>query len=53
MQYYDAGVTSGCGNFEEVAVGVQAMIGHVSVKSEDIVYMDKHGIVKFPASKMA
>jgi len=53
LQYYATGVTPSHGDFEAVAVGVPVTVGGMSVKPGEMVHMDRHGVVKFPPSKMA
>jgi regulator of RNase E activity RraA len=52
FQYYATGVTPGHGDFMVKAVDVPVKVGGMSVMPGDMVHMDMHGAVKFPASKM-
>lgn len=52
FQYYATGVTPGHGDFMVKAVGVPVTVGGMTVMPEDMIHMDLHGAVKFPASKM-
>lgn len=53
VQYYATGVTPGHGDMMVRDVGVPVTVGGMTVMTGDMVHMDKHGVVKFPASKMA
>lgn len=53
IQYYATGVTPGHGDFFVKDVGVPVTVGGMTVMPGDMVHMDLHGVVKFPASKMA
>jgi regulator of RNase E activity RraA len=53
FQYYSTGVTPGHGDFMVKAVGVPVKIGGMTVMPGDMVHMDMHGAVKFPAEKLA
>jgi regulator of RNase E activity RraA len=52
FQYYSTGVTPGHGDFMVKAVGVPVKVGGMTVMPGDMVHMDMHGAVKFPADKM-
>jgi regulator of RNase E activity RraA len=52
FQYYATGVTPGHGDFMVKAVDVPVTVGGMTVMPGDMVHMDLHGAVKFPASKM-
>ena len=52
FQYYATGVTPGHGDFMIKAVDVPVTVGGMTVAPGDMVHMDLHGAVKFPASKM-
>ena len=52
FQYLAAGVTPGHGDFMVKAVEVPVTVGGMTVMPGDMVHMDMHGAVKFPASKM-
>lgn len=52
FQYYSTGVTPGHGDFMVKAVDVPVTVGGMTVMPGDMVHMDLHGAVKFPASKM-
>jgi 4-hydroxy-4-methyl-2-oxoglutarate aldolase len=52
FQYYATGITPGHGDFMVKAVNVPVKVGGMSVMPGDMVHMDLHGAVKFPASKM-
>jgi len=52
FQYYATGVTPGHGDFMVKAVDVPVTVGGMTVAPGDMVHMDLHGVVKFPASKM-
>jgi 4-hydroxy-4-methyl-2-oxoglutarate aldolase len=52
FQYYATGVTPGHGDFMVKAVDVPVTVGGMTVAPGDMVHMDLHGAVKFPASKM-
>jgi 4-hydroxy-4-methyl-2-oxoglutarate aldolase len=51
MQYYATGVSPGHGDFIVKAVGVPVTVGGMSVMPGDMLHMDMHGAVKFPALK--
>ncbi len=53
FQYYSTGVTPGHGDFIVKAVGVPVKVGGMTVMPGDMVHMDMHGAVKFPAEKLA
>jgi regulator of RNase E activity RraA len=53
FQYYSTGVTPGHGDFIVKAVGVPVKVGGMTVMPGDMVHMDMHGAVKFPADKLA
>ena len=53
FQYYSTGVTPGHGDFMVKAVGVPVKVGGMTVMPGDMVHMDMHGVVKFPAEKLA
>jgi len=53
FQYYSTGVTPGHGDFIVKAVGVPVKVGGMTVMPGDMVHMDMHGVVKFPAEKLA
>jgi len=53
IQYYATGVTPGHGDFFVKDVSVPVTVGGMTVMPGDMVHMDVHGVVKFPASKMA
>ena len=53
FQYYSTGVTPGHGDFMVKAVGVPVKVGGMNVMPGDMVHMDMHGVVKFPAEKLA
>jgi regulator of RNase E activity RraA len=52
FQYYATGVTPGHGDFMVKAVDVPVTVGGMTVAPGDMVHMDLHGAVKFPAPKM-
>jgi 4-hydroxy-4-methyl-2-oxoglutarate aldolase len=52
FQYYSTGVTPGHGDFIVKAVGVPVKVGGMIVMPGDMVHMDMHGAVKFPAEKI-
>jgi regulator of RNase E activity RraA len=52
FQYYASGVTPGHGDFIVKEVEVPVTVGGMTVMPGDMVHMDLHGAVKFPASKM-
>ncbi len=52
FQYYCTGVTPGHGDFIVKAVDVPVRVGGLTVMPGDMLHMDMHGAVKFPASKM-
>jgi 4-hydroxy-4-methyl-2-oxoglutarate aldolase len=52
FQYYATGVTPGHGDMMVKAVNVPVTVGGMTVMPGDMVHMDMHGAVKFPASKM-
>lgn len=52
VQYYATGLTPGHGDFIVREVDVQVKLGGLSVKPGDMIHMDLHGAVKFPASKL-
>jgi 4-hydroxy-4-methyl-2-oxoglutarate aldolase len=52
FQYYATGVTPGHGDFIVKAVNVPVTVGGMTVMPGDMVHMDQHGAVKFPASKL-
>jgi len=52
FQYYATGVTPGHGDFIVKAVNVPVTVGGMTVMPGDMVHMDLHGAVKFPAAKM-
>ena len=52
FQYYSTGVTPGHGDFMVKAVNIPVTVGGMAVMPGDMVHMDLHGVVKFPASKM-
>jgi regulator of RNase E activity RraA len=52
FQYYSTGVTPGHGDFMPKAVGVPVKVGGMTVMPGDMVHMDMHGAVKFPAEKL-
>jgi regulator of RNase E activity RraA len=49
VQYYCTGVTPSHGNMMVKAVGIPVTIGGMTVMPGDMVHMDLHGVVKFPA----
>ncbi len=52
VQYYATGTTPGHGDFVVKAVAVPVTVGGMDVMPGDLLHMDMHGVVKFPASKM-
>jgi regulator of RNase E activity RraA len=52
FQYYSTGVTPGHGDFIVKAVGVPVKVGGMTVMPGNMVHMDMHGAVKFPADKL-
>ncbi len=52
VQYVMSGVTPGHGDFSWKAINVPVTVGGMEVVSGDIVHMDEHGAVKFPADKL-
>jgi 4-hydroxy-4-methyl-2-oxoglutarate aldolase len=52
FQYYATGVTPGHGDFMVKAVDVPVTVGGLTVTPGDMIHMDLHGAVKFPAAKM-
>jgi regulator of RNase E activity RraA len=53
FQYLAAGVTPSHGDIIQTAVGVPVSVGGMDVMPGDMIHMDMHGAVKFPADKMA
>jgi len=49
IQYFCTGTTPGHGDMMIKAVGVPVTVGGLTVMSGDMVHMDLHGVVKFPA----
>lgn len=49
IQYFCTGTTPGHGDMMIKAVGVPVTVGGLTVMSGDMVHMDIHGVVKFPA----
>lgn len=52
IQYYVTGVTPAHGDMMVKEVGIPVTVGGMTVMLGDIVHMDLHGVVKFPANKM-
>jgi 4-hydroxy-4-methyl-2-oxoglutarate aldolase len=52
VQYYATGFTPAHGDMMIKAVGVPVTVGGMTVMPGDMIHMDMHGVVKFPASKM-
>jgi 4-hydroxy-4-methyl-2-oxoglutarate aldolase len=52
VQYYATGFTPAHGDMMVKAVGVPVTVGGMTVMPGDMVHMDMHGVVKFPARKM-
>jgi len=52
FQYYATGVTPAHGDMMVKAVGVPVTVGGMTVMPGDMVHMDMHGVVKFPADRM-
>lgn len=52
VQYYTTGVTPAHGDMMVKAVGEPVTVGGMKVMPGDMVHMDMHGVVKFPANKM-
>ena len=52
VQYFATGVTPGHGDMMIREVGVPVTVGGMTVMPGDMIHMDMHGVVKFPASKM-
>jgi 4-hydroxy-4-methyl-2-oxoglutarate aldolase len=52
VQYYVTGVTPAHGDMMLKAVGEPVTVGGMKVMPGDMVHMDKHGVIKFPADKM-
>lgn len=53
IQYIMSGVTSGHGDFAIRAMNVPVSVAGMDVETGDIIHMDEHGAVKFPADKLA
>jgi len=53
FQYLATGVTPSHGETMQTAIGVPVTVCGMTVMPGDVIHMDKHGAVKFPASKMA
>jgi 4-hydroxy-4-methyl-2-oxoglutarate aldolase len=51
VQYYATGFTPAHGDMMIKAVGVPVTVGGMTVMPGDMVHMDMHGVVKFPANK--
>jgi regulator of RNase E activity RraA len=49
VQYFCTGTTPGHGDMMVKAVGVPVTVGGMTVMPGDMVHMDLHGVVKFPA----
>ncbi|MFA9437747.1 MAG: RraA family protein [Candidatus Bathyarchaeota archaeon] len=52
VQYYCTGVSPAHGDMMIKSVGQPVSVGGMVVTSGDMVHMDLHGVVKFPAEKM-
>jgi 4-hydroxy-4-methyl-2-oxoglutarate aldolase len=52
VQYYATGFTPAHGDMMVKAVGVPVTVGGMTVMPGDMVHMDMHGAVKFPARKL-
>jgi len=52
FQYLATGVTPSHGNMIQTAVGVPVTVCGMTVVQGDVIHMDMHGAVKFPASRM-
>jgi len=53
IQYIMSGVTPGHGDFSLRAINVPVSVAGMDVTPGDIIHMDEHGAVKFPADKLA
>ncbi len=53
IQYIMSGVTPGHGPFSMRAINVPVSVAGMDVTPGDIIHMDEHGAVKFPADKLA
>lgn len=53
FQYLATGVTPSHGEIMQTAVGVPVKVCGMTVMPGDMIHMDVHGAVKFPASRMA
>jgi 4-hydroxy-4-methyl-2-oxoglutarate aldolase len=52
IQYIMGGVTVGHGPFAIRALNVPVTVAGMDVKPGEIIHMDEHGAVKFPADKL-
>ncbi len=52
VQYIMSGVTPGHGDFSMRAINIPVSVGGMDVASGDMIHMDEHGAVKFPADKL-
>jgi 4-hydroxy-4-methyl-2-oxoglutarate aldolase len=52
FQYLATGVTPSHGEMIQRAVGVPVIVSGMAVAPGDVIHMDMHGAVKFPASRM-
>jgi len=53
IQYIMSGVTPGHGDFAIKAMNVPVSVAGMDVEPGDMIHMDEHGAVKFPADKLA
>lgn len=52
VQYIMSGITPGHGDFSMRAINVPVSVGGMDVAPDDMIHMDEHGGVKFPADKL-
>lgn len=52
FQYFTTGITPAHGDMMIKSVGEPVNVGGMTVKPGDMVHMDMHGVVKFPAGKI-
>nr|NIU83708.1 RraA family protein [Candidatus Thorarchaeota archaeon] len=52
FQYFATGITPAHGDMMIKSVGEPVNVGGMIVKPGDMVHMDMHGVVKFPANKI-
>ena len=53
VQYIMSGVTPGHGDFSMRAINVPVSVGGMEVVPGEMIHMDEHGAVKFPADKLS